>query len=625
MRKVKEIKSKLGAIRNTLEDSKLNVADVYDTYLDDLPSTNSLFGKTLDQFKNKKLKKRENKKDIFSELLEIVETFVGTDKNVKLDDKFQLKQIIKQHISESIKATVKESKSIIQDSVKNTFFAGEGICGGNSKLPLDKINLSPKEIDFMNILTVDPTSNIGKILYEPQSSITDTFNRDLYNIFTNGSFDFKKNNGETLFSINWDIGNQEFEISGLKQSGDVSVDDFFNEYFSSISFPDLSGITKSAMLLTIQGDNQQTLELNLSLNKLDRLLNKLFSICGQPTNRSNIKNQNPTDLIDENEEDIDSYFDFDDVNEADTEAEDARIRGVLKFIDCNNFEIPINNNNIEDFVYFSEKKNLNDIVNETLEKTANDVYEKSDKSINALQFKLSLLNNFNLKLPKALILSILTPKLFLPIVAVYKMFKSISEQKLDIAVLMRKLSKLFYNIIKGLFWKFITEFWTKIKAELLAFVKNFSIKIVKDKYKRYVNILTAIFQSLKKVGIKEIDNCENLFNIILQTLESTSMLKGKPKIPGLLLAASSALPGLSKVKMMADVIEFLESKNIPTGDINGEKNDLISTIDSVYGTLLENLDKYSFIDASNKPIVLTSPSGPVVVPPGIFKISGKLF
>lgn len=625
MRKVQEIKSKLGAIRNTLEDSKLNVDDVYDTYLQDLPSTDKLFGKKPDQFLSKKLKKRENNKDIFSELLSIVETFVGTDKKIKLEDKFQIKQIIKQYILESIQETQKESKQIIQDSVKKTFFSGEGICGGNSKIPIDSIKLSPKEIDFLNLLTLDPNSNAGKILYEPESNVVDSFNRELYNVFTNGSYDFKKNNGDILFSINWDSANQEFQFSGFKQNSDVNVMDFFDDYFSSITFPDISGITKSAMLLTIQGDKTESLDFNISLNKLDRLLNKLFAICGQQTNRNSIKNQNPTDLFDENEEDIDSYFDFDNTDEVDFEAEDARIRGVLKFVDCNNFEIPINKNNIEDFVYFAQKKSLNDVVNETLDKAANDVYENSDKAISAPQFKLSLLNDFNLKLPKALILNILTPKLFLPIVAIYKMFKSITLEKLDINVLLKKLSKLFYTIVKNLFWKFITEFWIRIKAELLSFVRNFTIKILKDKYKRYVNILTAILQALKKVGIKEIDNCENLFNIILQTLENTGMLKGKPRIPGLLLAASSALPGLSKTKMMADVIEFLESKNIPTGDINGDKNELISTIDSVYGTLLKNLDKYAFIDASNKPIVLTSPSGPVVVPPGVLRISGKLF
>lgn len=196
------------------------------------------------------------------------------------------------------------------------------------------------------------------------------------------------------------------------------------------------------MLLTIQGDSSEPIDFKISLNFLDRLLKKLFAVCGQETNRNSLRTQNPTDLFDENEEDIDSYFDFDDVDETDFDDEDARIRNILKFVDCNNFEIPVSANNIEDFVYFSNKKNLNDVVNETLEKTANDVYEKSDKSINALQFKLSLLNKFNLNLPKALILNVLTPKLFLPVVLVYKMSKSTTNIKLDVKVLLKKIIKI---------------------------------------------------------------------------------------------------------------------------------------------------------------------------------------
>jgi hypothetical protein len=626
MRKVREIKSKVGAIRNTLDDRKKVVDDVFDRYLEDLPSTDKLFGKKLDEFKNKKLKKRENKKDIFSELLGIVETFVGTDKKIKSSDKFLIKQLIKQHTIDSIEATEKQSKQIIQDNVKKIFFSGDGICGANSKISIDSIRLKPSEIDFLDVLTIDPNTNVGKIVYEPESPNInkEKVNRNLYNAFSLGTYDFLKNDSSKLFSANWDSTNQEYIISGLKQNTEVNVSDFFNDYFSAIEFPDITGITKTAVLLTIQGDESVTLKFNNGLNNLDRLLNKLFAICGQENDRNNLKNQNATDLFDENEEDIESYFDFNNVDEVDSDLEDSRIRRVLKFVDCNNFEIPVNSSNIEDFVYLSAKKNINDLVNETLDKASNNIYEQSDKTIPASQFKLSLINSLILNLPKALILNVLSPKLFLPIVTIYKMFKSLTNQLLDVKDLMKKLSKLFYAIVKDLFWKFISEFWTRIKSELLAFIRNFIIQIIKNRYKRYVNILTAIFQSLKKIGTINIKSCETLFNTILQAIEAASMLKNGPRIPGILLAASNFLPGLSKPKMMSDIIEILESKNIPTGDVYGEKNEYVDAIDSIFDTILQSLDKYSYVDASNAPTVLMSPSGPVPIPPGIIRITGKL-
>ena len=64
-------------------------------------------------------------------------------------------------------------------------------------------------------------------------------------------------------------------------------------------------------------------------------------------------------------------------------------------------------------------------VNGTLNKVAADSFEQSDgSSITLGDFQLSINNLFILNLPKALIMSVISPKIFLPIVVVYKLFKS---------------------------------------------------------------------------------------------------------------------------------------------------------------------------------------------------------
>jgi hypothetical protein len=348
-------------------------------------------------------------------------------------------------------------------------------------------------------------------------------------------------------------------------------------------------------------------------------------VCGTTNDRLDIKNQNPTDLIDESEESVEVYFDFDDVDEVDFDSENFRLKKLLNFVDCNNFQAQVNPSIIEDFVYLSGKKTLNDLVDETIEKSANDAYEQSDKSIPLSQFTLSTLNSFIKNLPKALVATILSPKLFLPIVVVYKIFKSITNELLDVKVMMKKLSKLFFNIIKDLFWKFITEFWTRIKGELMIFIRLVISKILKSKYKRYITILTAIFEILKNVKNINIKSCDDLFDTILKTIETATIMKNGPQVPGFLLAFSDFLPGLSKQKMMIDVIEMLESRNIPTGPIYGERNNFIDAIDSVFDTLLQNIDKYGFVKGANKQTIIPSQSGPIVIPPGLLTITGKIF
>jgi hypothetical protein len=627
MRKPREIKSKVEAIKNSFSDKKTIIDDVHDRYLQDLKTTEQKYKKKFDDFLDKKKKKQENRKDIFSELINIVESFISIDNRYQNSDKYLIRQKIKQYAIESIKVTLDSSKQIVQDNTKKILFAGENICGTNSIFTTDNITLKPKEIDFLDLLTVDPASNMGQIVYEPVSPDINKqkVNRNLYNSFINSPYDFLKNDGNILFSVNWNTANQEYQISGLKQNTVVEVNDFLNDYYSSIEMPDITGIIKTAMLLTIQGDNRQSLQFNIGLNNIERLTSKLFAICGSPTQRDDLKNQNPVDLFDENEEDTEEYFDFDNLDGVDFESEDARIRGVLKFIDCNNFEVPVNNEIFEDFVYFSSKKNVNDLVNETLEKVANDASEQSDGSIPTSTFNINLINDFILNLPKGLVMNILSPKLFLPIVIVYKIFKSLTNQILDVKDFMKRLSKLFTKIIKDIFWKFIREFWVRIKAELLTFVRFIVTQIIKSKYKRYVNILTAIIQSLKRLNINTINNCENLFDNILNTIEKATTIKGRINIPGLLLSNSDFLPGLSKQKLLLDTLEFLESNNINTGDIFGERNDLVKVIEGIFDSTLQNFDKYSYVKGANKDIIIPSQAGPIVIPRGLLTVVGKIF
>lgn len=630
MKLVNDIKSKATAIKNTFDDNVKNGGNnLYEKYINDLPSTDKLYGKKLDEFLDKRKKKKENNKDIFSELIGIFDIFLGTARQrVGSEDKFQNKQIIKQHAIDSVRVTLESSKQIIADNVKKIFFSGEGICGANSLINIDSINLRPQEFDFLNILTVDPNSSSGKIIYEPQSPNINKqkVNRELYNIFTGGSYQFDTNNNKTLFTTTWDSGNQHFNFSGLTQSfSSVKVEDFFNDYYSSIELPDIKEIIKTSMLLTLQGGDGESFQFKGSLNKLDRLLKKLFAICGTQTDRNNIENQNPSDLFDENDEDVEFYFDFENLEGVDLEDEDNRFKRVLKFTDCDNFEVPANPDIINDFVYLSDKKTINDLVNTTLTRAASDAQEQSGSDIPLANFNLSLLNTFILNLPKALISSVFSPKIFLPIIIVYKLFKSVVNQILNIEDIVKKLSKLFNLIIKELFWKFIREFWKRIKKDLLFFLQNIIKRIIKNKYKRYVTIITALISLLQKFLQEKIDNCAAIFGTILSTITAALSAKGGFNVPGIILGLSDKLPGMSKDRIMIDSLERIEALGINTGPIFGEANNIPKILSGFLDSFIDDMDKNSFVKVANKEIKIPTPIGPLIIPPGILNSAGKLF
>ena len=66
------------------------------------------------------------------------------------------------------------------------------------------------------------------------------------------------------------------------------------------------------------------------LNNINRLLNKLCAVCGSPTDKDKLKNQNAVDLFDENDEDIQLYFNFDDVEGIDLDDEEEELWVELK-------------------------------------------------------------------------------------------------------------------------------------------------------------------------------------------------------------------------------------------------------------------------------------------------------
>jgi len=622
-----KIKSKIDAVKRIADDGEKSFKEKSDKFLKDLPTTDALFGKKLSDFAAKRKKKNENNKDIFGELIDTVEGFLGTNNKIEINEKSTNKQRLRQHANDSVHETLMSSKTIVMDSVKKVLFSGDGICGNNRTLSSEPIELSPSEFDFMNILTVSPSSNSGKIVYEqpsPDKGLV-KMNRELYNTFSNGSFEFKTKDDTKLFGLSWNQGAQKYTVTGLT-TNPTNTEQFLTDYYNNIEFLDISGVTKTAMLMTLQGDGTEPPLFDKGFNDLNRLLAKLCAICNNPQSTDSTLNQNANTQFNENDDDIEFYFDFDDVEGIDLDDENARYKKVLRFKDCDNFEVPSDSNNFEDFVYLSNKKNLNDAVNSALLNAAASASAESTVPLDNLH--ISILNTFILNLPKALIGSVLAPKYFLPIVIVYKsVVASAGDLVLSAKEIMKKLSKLFNEIVKNLLWKFISEFWKRVKIDLLNFLQRLALKILKNKTKRYYVIVSTLIALLTKILEIGLDNCADLFKLISQSIESA--LKGgniKIPIPGFLLGLSHNLPGYSTDRAQLNIVEKLEASGISTSPIFGESNNLNALVKSIIDGNTEETDANSFIQVSTQEVIIPTPFGlPIIIPPGIINSSGKMF
>lgn len=602
---------------NKISDQSKNIDTLFSSTKNGLFNEKGVIPRKVGDYSDISKTKNVNKQDIFGDLIKTFESFVGVNDN-NINERPAVKNKIRRYAEDSATTALRSAKQIIIDEIKNNLFIGDGACGSNIIITGDTITLVPNEFDLTNMLKVSPESTSGAIMYE---NIEETgeikMNRELYKLFDNSgsTFNFENYTGGTLFSMAWNETNQEYNISGLTTVNQVS--EFISDYYSLIDFPGIEDVIKQAMLMTIQGDGSESKTFNFGMDMLERLLNKMFSACGQQTTKAPL---NQTAIEDEDQE---SYFDFNDVEGIDIEEEDARRRRVLKFVDCNNFEVPINTNHIEDFAYFVSKKNINENVTNTLNKVAIESYEDSEKSIDLQNLEITLSGMYILKIPRAIISTILSPKMLFPIVTLYKVLNN-STVIIDIKDLMKKLSKLFFSIIKKVFWKFIKEFWVFMKKEMLNFVKKIALKIIKDKLKRWKTIITALISLLVKLLTTTIDSCGSIYKIILDTIEAALNVSVNIPIPGILLLLADTLPGYSSEKAYMNVVNNLTAAGIETGPLYGRDNKLNDVIKSILEGHTQEMDANSYVKITLKEAVLPSSVVSTFVAPGIVMGVGKV-
>lgn len=589
--------------------------------------------KKITDLKEKKKKKDAGKlkTDIFSQILDLVDTFLNKKKSTTFTirktygsklttQNFVSKDRLHFLAHESINTTITSSKNIVMDNVKNILFAGDGICGSSTPITGNTLTIRPGEFDFMNVLTINPTSNSGQIVYEPQNPSRNLIkmNRTLYSGFA-ADQSVETSDGKKLFDLHWVEANQEFELSGLTgmttttQNG-ITVGGFFNDYYSNIEQLDLSAVVKTATMMVLKGDKSEPPLFDIGMNDLNRLLNKLMKVCNNP---SQGLNQSAENQFNEDDDDIESFFDFDDMEGIDLDDEANRFNKVLKFTDCNNFTIPSNPSHYEDFVYLS-KNNLDDAVNDVFLNVATTSYQGAGGTIPLVNFQISLFNSYILNLPKALIGSILSPKYILPIVIIYKYINSAGGNVVLLAKeIMKKLHKLFFKIIKDILWKFISEFWKLVKKDLLEFLKITAWNILKEKIKKYRDYILSVINLLRGLLGTKLNNCNALFTVIDKTIDAA--LFGGPNfhVPGIIDSFANKKSGFSNTRTIIGIVEELNKRGINASQpIFGQDNNLLTFLKSTVNGYTKEVNNNSYTHVANQLVVLPVVGGVLTIPPG---------
>jgi hypothetical protein len=525
---------------------------------------------TIDKAKTEAKRYQKEKKDQIDQLLDINKV---TGSNSVRYIKTQMIKTIR-----NIQPQIKEI--LLEEVIKTTG------CDQQQSYPAQTVYVKVKSVDLANMLKLNPTTVAGKVLYEKNPvQIQDSpfsMNRELYNVVQNPDIpysitntqDYLGESGQNLFDITFKETNAFgeygpwFKVDLKNRVNNVNiVGEFLVDYFKTIEVVDFSSVMANIMN-SLSG--AVSLKVGASVNqvedasKFERYMARILGLCFDNRNQidvSGVAKVGELDGIDE------SFYELTDIDLREVEQKISNFRlGVVEFLDCTTEKLPVNTEQI-----LGSLSNLNRFEGPALDRAAS---ELTDVLANNPEWtgitikgniKASLDLNFIKAITQGLTLSLLGPKVLLPI---FTMLKAIAAQicgeingLVDFFLCFKEFIK---NLVSRIGAIFVKELFKLIKRDILNLIQSVIKDLQKEKANTKIIIILKLVQILIIVAqfISDWRSCKSVIDEILALLKvATSGVT----IPLPLLFASQFLDGFSAARSMIGTIEELQKLGVPTG------------------------------------------------------------
>jgi len=497
-----------------------------------------------------------------------------------------------------------------------------------------KVYVKVSSIDLFNRLLIDPQDEVGAIIYEKSSiqvgQIPFSMNKQLYELTqTSASYLHKGKSGQDLCTIKYYDGLHptlgtsgpwfEVDLSGARNNP-LKVGEFMVDYYDTIRMAEDTDIIGSimeslcgAISMKIDAGTSQVNNASRAEVILARILGLCFDSGGSDgeIDTSGISKIAELDGID------DSFFEFTDIDLRNIDIRTANIkRGVIQFEDCNNVDLPVNFNEIVgalgqlNFYEGSEFENAANNITDVL--ANNPAWIGVGINVNP---QVVVDTNFIKLITNGMIGALITPKMILPIIVMYKALGNTLADNIKSFVDFAKIFKKFFiNLVSKVGAIFVEELYKLIKEDILKLIQQVLKDIIKEKtIKRYAMILKLLALLLAIIGlITDYRKCKNLIDDILALLNLLNIPGLNSDIPLPILYAAQLLDGYSESRAFIGAIEELQSLGIPTGAMpSGAPNfDLLGKLGQMKAMALEEAE-------NNK---LQVAVGPLIVTPAFLTV-----
>ena len=582
---------------------------------DSFEKKKSKITKRLDSSKTKFNKWQKKQNSQLDELLKI--KFLSTNDLFsgeinKLDpnklEKFKKGGDIKKYIIGKFITALNELKPKILELLQQEILKTAGCSDDQVYQPNQNLFINVKSIDFLGTLKVDPTSDIGKITYEEKDISFPSFpfamNKELYNRIQNinqefsiqYSSNYQGKSLQDLFDISYTELNTNtnqpgnyFKVVPKQRVTGQKIKEFIKDYYQSIEIIDFKNIFANLMNLLTgaisieKGDGKEDLG---EFYKIFIIIQRMLGLCFDGTKEIDVSG---TAKVSENDNIDDSFFEFTDLDLSfiDQSVSDT-LNGVVEFEECENIKLPVDTSAIitaiNNLIFVPGTSNNNTIENAT------NITDALTKNPDWLPLKINIDGSFIKEFPKAVVLSLLSPKVVLPLAIVLLALGNETLNLVNSFVdFFKKFKDFVLNIVTKIYGIFTKIIFDLVVQDIKQLISTITLDISIEKRKKTVSVIFALTQLLLKVVdiVKDIRECKSVIDNLLKLLKLASKGFGN-QIPLPLLLATRFLSGFSSTRAYLNIIEEFDKLGIPTGDLpDGSPNEYMIAIKAI----IDGIDK----------------------------------
>jgi hypothetical protein len=467
-------------------------------------------------------------------------------------------------------------------------------------------------VDFKFLLKIDPNAKAGKVKYEKQKDLSTgnikyPMNRQLYQRISEQGilYPFNGASGQNLFDISYEPADGSgqpgdwFKVDLKNRADGVNkISDFLRDYYRRMEVVEITNIFAQLM---DQITGAVSFNANLGLKELEeqtkfsRLLQRAMGLCFDNRAEIDVSGNSKIGELDNLD---DGFFEFTNLDLLQINQEVTNVQNnAVEFEGCDNIKFPVNSIQILDSLdqlnsIEGEGDELVNAIN-NLTSTFTNNPELQGIGLN-LNVKLALDFSFIKELPKALVTSLLTPKMMLPIFVMIKALNPNGDIEIkSLTDFAKKYKSFFIEITTKIGGLFVKELFRILKKDITILIRSIAADLAKEKaLKKYALIinLIAILIQIAKI-INDWRQCKNIIDQLLGLFGGIGGIPSfkRTSIPLPLLLAVPALPGYSANRAFINQIEELQKLGLPTGPLpDGSPNlGLIAAFASLQGQAKE--------------------------------------